>query len=87
MAARLLASATGPLTTGSATVVARVIRPLDASTAARAVGPSSRGRGKSRWSFAESALKPKPSTVSVYFRRCWRDQGCPSKAISGRCTP
>ncbi len=29
MAARLFASATGPRTTGSATVVARVIRPVD----------------------------------------------------------
>ena len=43
-----LASATGPLTTGSATVVMRSIPPVAASTADRAVGPSSHGRGKRR---------------------------------------
>src|SRR5215207_8746383 len=51
MAAKLFASVTGPRTTGSATVVAKAICPVRASTAAKAVGPSSHGRGRAggRW--------------------------------------
>src|SRR5215211_2947129 len=44
MAAKLFASATGPRTTGKATVVAKAICPVRLSTAANAVGPSSHGR-------------------------------------------
>jgi hypothetical protein len=87
MAAKLLASATGPRTTGKATVVARAIRPVRESTAANAVGPSSQGRPKTRWSLAEMAWKPAPSAMCAYSRRRLRVQGRPSRAIRGRCAP
>jgi hypothetical protein len=87
MAAKLFASATGPRTTGKATVVAKTIRSVPVSTAANAVGPSSHGRGKTRWSLTERAWKPTLSAISAYSRRRWRVQGWLSRAISGRCAP
>jgi hypothetical protein len=83
MAAKLLASATGPRMIGSATVAARAICPALAST----VCPSSHGRGKIRWSLAEIARKPSRSAISAYSRRPRRDQcRCPFREISGRCS-
>jgi hypothetical protein len=63
MAPSALASTTGPRTTGSATVVATVIPSASERTAARAVGPSSHGTEKRRWSFAASMVKPDPTAA------------------------
>ena len=48
MAESVLARAIGPRTTGSATVVASVMSPEAAITAASAVGPSSQGVANTR---------------------------------------
>ena len=58
MAAIAFASGTGPRTTGSDTVVASVIEPESPITEASAVGPSSHGDAKTRWSLAASVVKP-----------------------------
>ena len=55
MAASVLARATGPRMTASDTVVASAISPERSMTLARAVGPSSHGVRKTRWSLAETA--------------------------------
>ena len=60
-AAIALASATGPRTTGSATVVASVMDPDEPVTAASAVGPSSHGMSNTRWSLAASVANPSPA--------------------------
>lgn len=55
MAASGLARATGPRTTGSATVVASAISPERSITLASAVVPSSQGVRNTRWSLAATA--------------------------------
>jgi hypothetical protein len=72
MAARVLASGTGPRITGSDTVVASVIVPEWPITAASVVSPSSHGTEKTMWSLVARALKPTRAAVWVYATRCSR---------------
>ena len=84
MAARALATGTGPRTATSVTVVARVIWPEASMTAASAVGPSSHGTVKTRWSLAQSMSKPSCSAV-VAYRSMWSSvKGWLPKSIRGR---
>ena len=62
-AAAAFASAAGPRTTGSETVVARVRSPLASTTLASATIPSSHGRWNTRWSLADRARKPSSRAV------------------------
>ncbi len=87
MAARALASGTGPRTTGSATVVASVSRPERSMTLASAVGPSSQGVWKTRWSLAETEAKPQSLAVSTVLLRRSSESGSSPNCIRGRCTP
>jgi hypothetical protein len=52
IAVSVFASCTGPRSTGRLAVVASSMSPDSSMTAASAVGPSSHGRLKRRWSFA-----------------------------------
>jgi hypothetical protein len=83
-AATALANATGPRTTGKATVVNNCMLPFQGMVAAIAVGPSSQGRENTKWSFIESAWKPRPCAVFAYSISDWREKPFPSKSISGR---
>ena len=65
-AAAAFASAAGPRTTGSATVVARARSPLASTTLASATIPSSHGRWKARWSLADRAPNPSRPAVRAY---------------------
>ena len=65
MAASALASGTGPRRTASDTVVARVSRPERSIMLASAVGPSSQGVWKTKWSLAETAAKPHSRAAST----------------------
>jgi hypothetical protein len=65
MAPSAFATGTGPRTTASVTVVARVILPECSIVAASAVGPSSHGTSKIRWSLAESTVNPNRAAVFV----------------------
>lgn len=56
-------------------------------TAASAVGPSSHGTGKTRWSLAHSMSKPSCSAVLAYPSRWPSVKGWPPKSIRGRCAP
>src|SRR5262249_35742233 len=58
-AAIVLASGTGPRTTGRATVVARVMDPDAPATAASAVGPSNHGTAKTRRALAARVANPR----------------------------
>ncbi len=87
IAASDFASARGPRTTASAIVVATVISPVEESTDARAVGPSSHGLRNCRWSFTDTALKPSRSAVPTYSSNDARSCRGSSHASSGRCTP
>ncbi len=65
MAPSVFATGTGPRTTASATVVASVIPAECSIVAASAVGPSSHGTSKTRWSLAESIVNPDRAAVFV----------------------
>ncbi len=56
---------TGPRTTASATVVASVMVPESFIATASAVGPSSHGTEKTRWSLAQSVVNPERVAVFV----------------------
>ena len=86
MAASVFASWTGPRTTGRLTVVASVRSPDPGRTAASAVGPSSQGLRKSRWSFAQRWLYPKATAARA--QSCSRRSEKPApRSTSGRWTP
>ena len=84
MAAKLLAGATGPREHHRGH---HRHLPRAGEYPAKAVGPSSHGRVKSRWSLTERARKPRLSAISVYSGSLRRDQCCLFRAISGRWIP
>jgi hypothetical protein len=84
MAASAFASGTGPRRTASDTVVARVSRPDRSIMLASAVGPSSHGVRKTKWSFAETAAKPHSLAASTASSSRAAESGSSPKGISGR---
>ncbi len=82
--ASAFASGTGPRNVTSETVVASARSPERSATAASAVGPSSQGVEKKKWSLAETAANPPSRAASTV---AWsRARDCPSRpnSISGR---
>jgi hypothetical protein len=67
-------------------VVARVICPDSSSTAANAVGPSSQGRVKTRWSLAHRYRYPSASATRAYVLSPASENPDPRSA-NGRCAP
>src|SRR5262245_41287299 len=87
IAARDLANGTGPRTTASAIVVARAMSPERSITLASAVGPSSQGVWKTRWSLAETAAKPHSRAASTASASRSAESRSSPNRISGRWTP
>jgi exodeoxyribonuclease III len=82
-----LASGTGPRSPASAIVVASVISPERSIMLASAVGPSSHGVWKTRWSLAETAANPQSLAASTVASSRRRESGSSPNCIRGRWTP
>ena len=86
-AASVFASGTGPRRTASESVVARVMSPVRSITLASAVGPSSQGVEKMKWSLAETAASPQSRAASTACVSRPSESPSPPKSISGRWIP
>jgi hypothetical protein len=86
IAASILANGTGPLSVASETVVASPISPERSIMLASAVGPSSQGVWKTRWSFAETAANPQSLAASTVATSRWRESVSSPNCISGKWT-
>jgi hypothetical protein len=70
IAASALANGIGPRSEASEIVVASVMSPERPIMLASAVGPSSQGVWKTRWSLAETAANPHSLAVSTVASSC-----------------
>ena len=87
IATSALASGTGPRSEASAIVVASSISPERPITLASAVGPSSQGVWKIRWSLAATAANPQSRAASTAVSSRRRESASSPNRISGRWTP
>jgi hypothetical protein len=87
IAASVFASGIGPRRTARAMLVINFMSPESAIAEASAVGPSSHGVEKRKWSLAATVVKPASrAALTALVSRCREIPSSPN-SISGRCRP